>query len=155
MHIRRASGVSRLPPPCSSIRERCNARRCVRQRAPADIAGKDGFLFVGRVAVLGFEDFREADRRDIVAGLFMQAALAYAMGGGDAEVAGRLLLGSYVEGDSSGSKISRIAISQAWWYSIFFTDTRSYRSSLNRSAVSSSACRSRFSRRSSDNILGW
>ena len=58
------------------------------------------------------------------------------------------------EGFSSGS-MSRmtlpagetrcIAISQAWWYSIFFTDTRSYSRSANCSAVSSSACSSRFS----------
>jgi hypothetical protein len=55
--------------------------------------GKHRFFFVGGVAVLRFQGFKEPDRRDIVAGFFMQTALADAVRWRDAEVAGRLRFG--------------------------------------------------------------
>src|ERR1039458_7361417 len=108
------------------------------QCAPAHVTGEDGLFLVGGVAVLGFEGFEQPDGRDIVARFLVQPAKADAVGVGYAEVAGGVWFWLDVEDDSSGRRISSIAISQAWWCSILRTDTRLYRMSVNRSAVSSS-----------------
>jgi len=95
----------------------------VGERAPAHIPGEDGLLVVRGVAVFPFEFLKQPDGREIVARLLVKPALADPVGVRYAEVAGGQ--GLYIEDDSSGSRISRIASSQAWWYSIFLTDTSS------------------------------
>ena len=60
--------------------------------APANIAGKHGLVFSCCVTVTGFEDFDQPDRSDIVARLFMQAALSDPVRACDPEIAGRSFL---------------------------------------------------------------
>jgi hypothetical protein len=51
---------------------------------------------------VGFKSFQKTDGGDIVAGLFMEAALANPMGAGDAEIAGGFRLWLDVEDSRSG-----------------------------------------------------
>jgi hypothetical protein len=124
------------------------------ERTPSDVPAKDSLFSVGGVAVLRFQRFQEMDGRDIVAGLLMQSALADAVRARYPEVAGGWLIW-LVEEDSSGSRNSLTIISQAWWCSIFFTETRSYRRSAIRSAVSCSADSNRPWLRNCASIEGW
>jgi hypothetical protein len=58
------------------------------EATPADIAGKEGFFGIGRVAVFRLKLFERADGREIVVRLLMEAALSDTVSGGDAKVAG-------------------------------------------------------------------
>ena len=125
-------------------------------RAPAHVTGEHGFFIVGGVAVFRFECLQEPDGGDIVAGLFLQAALADPVGVGYPEVAGGFFLGLDVEDDSSGRRNSLHR--QFPGLVVFHLPAPiSGRTAgrANCSAVSSSACCSRFSCCSCASIEGW
>ena len=61
----------------------------VRERAPAAVAGEDGFLCVARFAAFVLDQPQRADRRDVVAGFFLQPALPDPVGLDYPEVARR------------------------------------------------------------------
>ena len=48
----------------------------IRQGSPARVPDEESFLFFRRFAVPGFDPLESADRGDVVAGLFLQPALA-------------------------------------------------------------------------------
>lgn len=89
------------------------ARRVISENighsAPADITGEHGLFVVRGLPVFGFKCLQEADRRDIVAGLLLKAALSDPVRSGYVEVAGGFWLWLDVE-DFSGERISPISI---------------------------------------------
>ena len=102
--------------------------------APSRVAGEHSLFRFGRIAVFCFKKFERPDGGEIVAGLFMQSALTDAVGVSDSEIAGGCFFQDRVEvkedsgyrGSSLGRNAhSRVASSQASWYCIFFTDSRS------------------------------
>jgi hypothetical protein len=74
--------------------------KCIRHRAPTCVLNERRLFFWGSVAVFSFYGFQSANGSEVGLSLLLQAALADAVGGGYAEIAGNGWCGSRVAGSN-------------------------------------------------------